>query len=122
MGNLVSVPAQVMGMNPKADRSWTIKFETRELSGEEVKILADAFQGEGWLLFKPNSDDAIEAGEIPKIDADAGIESPSVRLRKRMYVYWKQQNRKESFEAFYMTQMNKSIEFWESKLEPSERL
>ena len=120
MGSLVSVPAQVVDLKPRQDRSWKMSFETRELSGEDVKVLADNFQGEGWLLFKPNGE-AFEASEIPVIDADAGIESPSVRLRKRMYVYWKQQGRKESFEAFYMTQMNKSIEFWESKLEPSER-
>jgi hypothetical protein len=113
---LIKVPAQVIDLKPRADRSWKLSFETRELPGEYVKILADSFQGEGWLVFAPNGD--VEVGDIPNIDADAGIESPSVRLRKRMYVYWKQQARKESFEAFYMTQMTKLIELWESKLEP----
>lgn len=114
--NLVQTPAQVMSMNPRSDRSWKLVFETQELSGDQVKILTDNFQGEGWLLFKPNSDGITEQ-EIPDVDADAGIESPSTRLRKRMYVYWKQNQIKTSFEAFYFAQMQKMIAAWESKLE-----
>lgn len=114
--SLIQTPAQVMSMNPRADRSWRIAFETPELSGENVKLLADNFQGEGWLLFKPNSQ-GVDLGEVPIVDADAGIESPSVRLRKRMYAYWRQNQVKGSFEAFYFANMQKYIATWESKLE-----
>jgi hypothetical protein len=117
--SLIQVPAQVMGMNPRADRSWTLKFETRELKGEEVKLLADNFQGEGWLVFKPNSQ-GVESGEIPTTDADAGIESPSVKLRKRLFILWKQRGSKGSFDNFYLDQMQKFMEYVESKLEPKE--
>lgn len=115
---LISVPAQVMNMNPRADRSWKLVFETRELSGEEVKVLADNFQGEGWLLFKPNADD-IELSDIPQTDADAGLESPSSRLRKRIWLLWDQGGRKGSFDNFYLATIGKFMEYIESKLEPS---
>lgn len=115
---LVSVPAQVTSMSPKADRSWKLVFNTRELAGEEVAVLADNFQGEGWLLFKPNADSGIELQEIPQTDADAGIESPSVKLRKRIYLLWKQQGSKGSFDNFYLATIGKFMEFIESKLEP----
>lgn len=114
---LIQVPAQVMGMNPRADRSWTLKFETRELSGDEVALLADNFQGEGWLLFKPNPDSGIESSEIPVTDADAGMESPSVKLRKRLWLLWKQQGSKGSFDNYYLASIQKFMEFVETKLE-----
>lgn len=116
MENL-TVPAQVIDMKPRADRSWKISFETRELKGEEVKLLADNFQGEGWLLFKPNLDSDIELNDIPDTDADAGIESPSVRLRKRLFILWKQQGSNGSFDNFYRDYIQKFMTFVESKLD-----
>lgn len=118
---LITVPAQVMGMNPRADRSWKLVFETsKELSGEDVKILADNFQGEGWLLFKPNSTGEISVKDVPETDADAGVESPSKRLRKRIYVLWEQKGKKGSFDNFYLATMSKFMEMVEEKLEPKE--
>lgn len=112
---LISVPAQVVGMNPRQDRSWLIKFETRELAGEEVKILADNFQGEGWLLFRPNGN--ITQADVPEGDANAGLKSPSQRLRAVIMVLWKQQGSKGDPNAFYNTYMEKLIEYVKSKLE-----
>lgn len=112
---LVSVPAQVMNMNPKADRSWKLVFETRELTGEEVKILADNFQGEGWLLFKPNSD-GINYSEVPKEKADAGMKTQAQRLRGAIMVLWQHSGRKGDPEAFYRTFTEKLIEYTLSKV------
>lgn len=115
---LISVPAQVMGMNPRADRSWTIKFETRELGGDEVKLLADNFQGEGWLVFKPNGD--IQEEEIPKGKADSGVKSQSQRLRDIIYIDYKQHGEKGDFESYYRVYLEKLIEFAKSRLTPEE--
>jgi len=112
---LVSVPAQVINMNPRQDRSWKLTFESRELTGDEVKILADNFQGEGWLLFKPNGN--ITQAEIPDGDANAGLKSQSQRLRATIMVLWKQQGSKGDPQAFYNTYMEKLIEYIKSKLE-----
>jgi hypothetical protein len=115
---LISVPAQVINMNPRADRSWRLQFETRELAGDEVKILADNFQGEGWLVFKPN--DAIVQAEIPQGDADSGTKSQSARLRDVIFILWKQAGEKGDFETFYRTYLERLIEYVKSKLQPEE--
>ena len=113
--DLIQVPAQVVGMNPKADKSWKLVFETRELMGEEVKLLVDTFQGEGWLVFKPNSD-GVAVEEVPKDIADSGAKSQSKRLRDVIFVYWKQQGGKGDFETFYRVTLEKLIDYVKSKL------
>lgn len=102
-------------MNPRQDRSWLIKFETRELSGDEVKVLADNFQGEGWMVFKPNGE--IMGSDIPEGDANAGLKSQSQRLRAVIMVLWKQQGSKGDPQAYYNTYMQKLVEYVKSKLE-----
>lgn len=114
MSDLIQVPAQVVGMNPRQDRSWLLKLETRELSGDEVKILADNFQGEGWLVFKPN--DNIAAEEIPQGNADSGTKSQSQRLRDVIFVLYKQKGGSSDFETFYRVTLEKLIEFIKSQL------
>lgn len=101
-------------MNPKADRSWKLVFETRELTGEQVKVLADNFQGEGWLVFKPNGD--ITYQEVPTEKADAGVKSQAQRLRAAIMVLWRNSGSKGDPEAFYRTFTEKLIEYTLSKV------
>lgn len=115
---LVMVPAQVMGMNPRLDRSWKLVFETRELTGDEVKVLADNFQGEGYLLFKPNK--GIVDEEIPEGQAESGVKSQSRRLRDVIFIDWKQHGEKSDFESYYRTYLEKLIEYAKSRLTPEE--
>ena len=112
---IVSVPAEVINMQPRQDRSWKLQFETRELTGEQVKILADNFQGEGWLLFKPNGH--ISLDEVPEGKAESGTKSPSQRLRSAIMVWYGQQGKGIDPEAFYRTKMEILIEYIKSKLE-----
>jgi hypothetical protein len=113
--DLIQVPAQVINMNPRADRSWKIAFETRELTGDQVKILADNFQGEGWLVFSPNE---IEAPDIPTTEANSGTKSQSERLRDVIFILWKQRGGKGDFEHFYRVMLEQLIEYVKTKLEP----
>lgn len=106
---LLTVPVQVVGFQPKVDRSWTMKFETRELNGEEVALLADSYQGEGWLVFSPNTE-GIKPEEIPTEAAEAGVKSPGQRLRAKVFVYWKQHVNKGDFESYWRTYVQKQIE------------
>lgn len=115
MNEIVQVPAIVINMNPRADRSWRIAFETRELTGDEVKILVNNFQGEGWLVFKPNAD--VNPTDIPESPAESGTKTPSERLRGVTYILWKQKGAKGDFQAFYNTTMERLIEYMKSKLE-----
>src|SRR5258708_1206854 len=114
MPEIIQVTAKIINMNPRADRSWRISFETRELSGDEVKVLADNFQGEGWLVFKPNAD--VNPAEIPQEAADSGTKSQSQRLRDVIYILWRQQGGKGDFQSFYNVYLEKLIEFTKSKL------
>jgi len=106
-------------MNPRADRSWRIQFETRELSGDEVAILADSFQGDGWLVFKPNSD-GIKPEEVPQSSADPGTRTSSQRLRASIMVLWRNSGSKGDPEAFYRVTMEKLIEYIQSKIPEGE--
>lgn len=115
---LIQTPAVVDGFKPMKDRSWKITFETRELTGEEVKLLADNFQGEGYLVFKPNTD--IKPSEIPEGIADAGVKTPSQRVRSKLYILWKQRGEGDNFENFYRNMYQKFEELIDSKLEPKE--
>jgi hypothetical protein len=117
MADLLQVPSQVMDFRPRADGSYKLTFETRTLTGEEVALLANNFRGEGWLVFRPNAA-SIELGDIPHTDADAGLESPSSRLRKRIYILWDQEGRKGSFDNYYLATIGKFMEYIESRLEP----
>lgn len=112
---LLKVPVLVTGLNPKADRSWTMKFETRELTGEEVALLADNYQGEGWLIFSPN--EKIAAEEIPTEAAEAGVKSPAQRLRARVYIYWKQHVGKGDFESYWRTWVSRKIDQIDEQLD-----
>lgn len=120
MSDLIQVPSQVIDMKPRQDRSWKISFETRELTGEQVKLLADAFQGEGWLVFKPNSQ-GIDLSDIPDAEAEAGTKKPSQRLRAAIMVLYKQKGSKADPESFYRTYMEKLIDYVKSQLEPDDK-
>lgn len=111
----MQVPAQIVDFRPKADRSYKITFETRELSGHDVALLADNFQGEGWMLFRPNGD--ISSEEVPKTVADSGTKTPSQRLRAIIYLLYKQKGGKSSFDAYYHTSIEKLIDLIREELD-----
>lgn len=116
MADLIQIPVIVLDMRPRQDKSWRISFETRELSGAEVSLLASNLQGEGWLVYKPNE---IKVDEIPDDPAESGTKSQSQRLRDVIYVLYKQKG-KGDFETFYRLYLEKLIDFTKDKLEPEE--
>lgn len=115
---LVQLPVIVDDMKPNKDRSWKLRFETRDLSGDEVSLLADALQGEGWLVFSPNQE--VTVSDIPTDTADAGVKSPATRLRAKLFVYWKATGGKGDFEGFYRTKIEQFIEVIDNKIPEGE--
>jgi hypothetical protein len=109
----LTLPVEVVDIRPRADRSWKLSFESRELSGEDVKILVDNFQGSGWLHFQPNE---IAQLDLPDTPAEPGTKTPSQRLRASIMVLWRQQGSKGDPESFYRTYMERLIEYVQSKL------
>jgi hypothetical protein len=118
---LIQIPVQLIDFRPRKDRSWRVTFETPELQGDEVKILTESFQGEGWMVFKPNRE--IDPGDVPNIEAEVGLKTPSQRYRNKLYIYWKQQgglDKLGAFDNYYREHYAKLTEILDSKLEPQE--
>lgn len=111
---LAQIPAQVVGFQPRADKSYKLTFETRQLTGPEVAVLADYFQQEGWLVFKPN--DEITPDDVPVEDSNARTKTMSQQLRAAIYVLWEQSGTGGDPEAFYRATMARLIELIKSKL------
>lgn len=114
---LVQLPVIITGMSLKADKSWKLAFETRELGGDEIAILTANLQAEGWLVYKPNE---IRVEDVPKGEADSGTKSQSKRLRDVTFILWKQLGEKNDFESFYRMRMEELIEVIKAKLEPED--
>jgi len=113
----VLLPVIFSKMTPRADRSWKLELETRELNGQAIKDLADSLGSEGWNLFSTNEE--ITKSDIPEVEADSGLDlkSPSQRLRNTMYVRWEQAGKPDgAFDKWYLTQMERHIELEKSKL------
>ncbi len=118
MKNLIQVPVSVTNMKPMADKSWRLTFDSeKELSGEEVKVLVDNYQGLGWLVYSPNE---IQHTDIPEESVEGETKSQSSRLRSVIYILWCQQGKKGDFELYYRQYLETLITFVKSKLAPEE--
>lgn len=113
----VLLPAILSGVASRKDKSYTLKFETRELRGSEAATLLDTLQSEGWLLYAPN-DDLTEA-DIPteKADASMGGKSPSQRQRAIIFRLWEQRGRNGDFESYYRSTMENLNDLLKEKLD-----
>lgn len=113
----VLLPAILSAVASRKDRSYTLKFETRELSGTSASALLDMLQSEGHLLFSPNDD--ITEVDIPKEKADASISgpSPSKRQRSIIFLLWKQGGKQGDFESYYRSKMEYINDILKEKLE-----
>jgi len=74
-----------MGFSSRADGSAGLRFTTQELSADDFANFKNEHNAFGWLIFSPN-----EAEEIPDEDIEEEGISASERLRRRMFVYFKE--------------------------------
>lgn len=113
----VLLPAILSGVASRKDRSYSLKFETRELSGDSASALLDLLQSEGHLLFSPN-DDFTEA-DIPdeKADAMTGTKTQAQRLRGVIFRLWEQKGKQGSFDTYYRTVTESLIDQLKAKLD-----
>lgn len=106
----VTLQAILGNVSTRKDGSLKMSFESQELNAKDGAALLDMRNKIGWLLF---SAEQITEEDVPeeKIEADFdGEKTPSQRLRSVMFVYWKQKGKKESFNDFYRSQMEKWID------------
>lgn len=113
----VLLPAILSGVASRKDRSYSLKFDTRELRGQEASLLLDYLQHEGYLLFSPNAD--IDEADIPdeKADAMLGTKTQAQRLRAVLYRLYEQTGKQGDFETYYRSKMEYIIELFKEKLQ-----
>jgi len=111
----IEVSAQFMGMSSKADRSFSLRFNTaEEVSPKDAAIYTEYLMVQGWLLFSPNE---INYDDVPKTDTPIEGKSLSTRLRDVLYVLYCHKEKGTDFESFYRAQMERLIEHFKGKLE-----
>jgi hypothetical protein len=113
----VLLPAQLTGVASRKDRSYSLKFETRELRGSEAATLLDLLQNEGWLLFSPN--DNLAEVDIPdeKADAMMGTKTQAQRLRGVIFRVWEMKGSQGSFDQYYTSVMENVIDKFKEQLD-----
>jgi hypothetical protein len=110
----ITLPAILMPLHLKVDRSATLKFATRELTPQEVKEIVEQHNQEGYVLFAPNP---IQAAAIPKVDAETKQKTPGQRLRAVLFVKYTQLGEPTGdFERFYADEMEEFISTIKSEL------
>ncbi|MCK9461434.1 MAG: hypothetical protein M0R80_17525 [Proteobacteria bacterium] len=120
--NIFQVPAHLDKVTPRKDKSVSLTFVTKEISGEEVALLMTKFFNTmGWVLFKENE---IKFDDVPEQDADiegTKFKKPSLRLRNAIWMYAKlvkgvEDNDRVGHEQVYIEQMERAILAVKSKL------
>lgn len=111
---MIKLPAYLTGFSSKSDGSASLRFTTQELTAEDFSELKQNLNNYGFLLFKENE---VKVEDIPKEDAEDRNKTPSKRLRATLFVFWKQQDKKQDFEVYYRECMERFINQVKSKLD-----
>lgn len=92
------IEAILDGVTPLKDGGVSLRFHTNEISKADKVMLMDYYQSFGWLMFAANE---FQESDVPKAGAKPDIgQSPSQRLRNRMYVYFKNNQAKSGSNDF----------------------
>lgn len=104
------LPAGLKKVSSRADKSYDLVFNTRELGGDEAAFLLGQLMTEGWLIWAANEQDVADV-KIPdeKADSMTGQKTPSKRLMDRMFVYYTQGKGgdKDKFRQWYEAELER---------------
>lgn len=100
---MIKIPAYFTRFNRKADRSCNLTFETQEISSQELAEIDAHYQDFGWLVFAENASEK----DLPSEDAKEEGISSGERLRRRMFVYWKEKVGEGDFELWRKQQQDR---------------
>ncbi len=117
MSKIIAFPAILNRVASRADRSWSLTFVTRELSGEDSSALMDQLMSEGHVLYSPNSD--FKEADVPNEKANSGLgtKTQSQRLRGVIFRIWDMKGRTGDFEDYYRKVMESVIDQFKQELE-----
>lgn len=97
----IILPASFDNLSLRKDGSVSLKFDTRELSGDEITQLLGYRNTEGYLQFSQSNQFVAPPNEKPNLD----LKSPAELLRDALYVWYKESKSNQTFETFYNTKM-----------------
>lgn len=109
----IILPSSFDNLSLRKDGSVSLKFDTRELTGEEINKLLGYRNTEGWLQFSQSNEFVPPPNEKPNLD----LKSPSELLRDAIYVWYKDSESEQTFETFYNTKMEQIRQGVLSKIE-----
>lgn len=114
---IIKLPAQLLKVESRADRTYKLIFNTQELKGDEAAGLFACLMDMGWLLYSPIPE--MSEKDIPdeKPDMMLGQKTQAQRLRNHLYVLWEQNGSIGKFEDFYRTMMERFIDKVKEQLE-----
>ncbi len=112
---MIKLPAYLVGFNRKGDRSVSCRFETQEISTNDLIELDNHYEKFGWLMFQEND---FNEKDIPTEQAEDKSKSPSKRLKNVLFVYSQQKGiQKNDFDRFYRVEIEKIIDHIKTKLD-----
>lgn len=116
MGDKVTLSAQLLKVESRADKTYKLIFNTQELHGSEAAKLLPLLMSQGWLLFAPTE---LEESDVPdeKPDKMTNQKSQAQRIRAALHVKWEQQGSKGDFEYFYRVATERIIDQIKATLE-----
>ena len=111
---------QLVGYNPKKDKSLTLRFETGEKTPQDVMNIHSMLDMFGYLYFKGESQlTKEEINDIENLDTDLydNPKTQSQRIRNVLFMNWKNEDEgHKEFKDYYKNKTDKVIEFYKSKL------
>ncbi len=97
---MIKLAGYFTGFSSKADGSASLRFNTQEIKSEDFANFKENHNAFGWIIFSPNQNEVIPDEAVE----DEGV-SPSERLRRRMFVYWKGKIKEGDFETWRRQQL-----------------
>ena len=98
-------------------RSLRLQIDTQEaLSDEVVAKITSNFEKLGWFTFSVSQIKPEDILNLPEIKHEESDKSPGQRLRNTLYVLWEHEGKPGTFESFYLSRMEKIIDWVKEKL------
>jgi len=114
---VLKIPATISKITTMADKGIRIQVDTQELHPEDAGRVMLLNNKLGWFVFAEQLSQ-VDIENLPKIEVDeeSGEEQPATRLRKVLFVFWKQHKIQEPFDAYYKRAIEKFISSVKEKL------
>ena len=114
MANVFRTPAILTKISSRADRSYTLTFNTQELAPVDVAEISQYLQGFGTVAFAVNDQqlEELDSLEAPEEIVEQGSKTKSERLRGVLFALWeyKHKEKYKTFDLFYSVYMEQVID------------